>query len=215
MRLDLRSPDIRPPSGKWEPRQSPREIEPTGRYAALICAHQFGVVFSTSARQRAAAGGDVELARARRTLRTPYHVSALVATGRPQVVTAWGADLYTNHAGALNRYSIGLGIEGLYPRDERQRAARHTAHPCSGARAALEAAVPEALSACVDLLREVLPPGARIGLVTHCQSSDDRGADPGELLMRLLVPAAADLGVDLVPDLVWGSGLPWPSSWRP
>jgi hypothetical protein len=215
VRLDLRDPNIRPPSGKWEPRQSPREIEPTGRYAALICAHQFAVVFSTSAQQRAAAGGDVELARARRTLRTPYHVSALVATGRPQVITAWSADLYTNHAGALNRYSIGLGFEGLYPRDERQRSTRHTAPPGSAARRALEAAVPEALSACVELLREVLPSGARIGLVTHCQSSSDRGADPGELLMRLLVPAAEDLGVDLVSDLVWGSGRPWPSSWRP
>lgn len=185
---------------------------------AAILIHQFGTVLGTSPRQREAAGGDIERARARRCVAQPYHVTALCARGTPGVVRNWPVSSYMHHAGPANAWTVGLGIEGRYPRDEAERAERHTAPPGSAALAALEAAAPAALAALASLVRAALDRagagGAAIALVTHRQSSADRAADPGELLLRILLKPALHLGLVPLPDLVVSDGRPWPASWR-
>ena len=209
---DLRGRGLEPPEGKWDPAKSPRGWPwkvPGGRYDGAIMAHQLGCVLGTSARQRAAVGGDRELARVERCLRLPYHAVGLCATGEPRIVGTWRPEIYTWHGGPANAWTAGLGIEGRYPLAESGRLSRHTAPPGSAARAALEVAAPSALRA----LAEVMPAG-RICLITHRQTSSDRGADPGELVIRLLAPQARALGIVAEPDLVLGGGQPWPASWR-
>lgn len=215
--------DALPPAEKWDGRRSPRAFpllpprplrDRGGGVGAVVVVHQLGVALGTTARQRAAAHGDRELARAMRCLKTPYHAVALAATGVPAVVRLWDPRVYTYHAGAANAWSVGLGIEGRYPRDEESRAARHTAPAGSEARRALELAAPAALTDLVGRLREVLPLGLGIGLITHRQSDADRPADPGELCLETILPTALSLGLVIDPDLVINNGRSWPVSWR-
>lgn len=236
--FDFLDEDRFPLSGKWKAEGTPRAFpllmpgpvrtvprsaqelgaRPGQLIGAAILIHQFGTVLGTSPRQREAAGGDIELARARRCVAQPYHVTALCARGTPGVVRNWPVRTYTYHAGSANAWTVGLGIEGRYPRDEAERAERHTAPPGSAALAALEAAAPAALASLASLVRAALDRagagGAAIALVTHRQSSADRAADPGELLLRILLTPALHLGLVPLPDLVVSDGRPWPASWR-
>lgn len=212
MRLDLRGSE--PPAGKWAPGREraipwpePAEI---GGCDALVLVHQTGCVFGTTARQRAQASGDRELARARRLLAHPYHYAALGATGVGQALALWPLRAYTYHANGGNRYAVGLGIEGRWPRFERERAARHLPRP-DAAEALVEAAR-EALAWAVEDLRAA--GAALVGIVTHRQTSGDRLADPGEYLLGALAPSAAGLGCLGIPEWVRDDGKPWPREWR-
>lgn len=210
----MRTRDLRglgaPGEGKWNPAKSPRSFPlgvPGGEFASAIMIHQMGCVLGTSARQRAAAGGDRELARALRCVRAPYHAAALCATGEPQVLLVHDPAAYTYHGNRANGWTVALGVEGRYPLEESGRLARHTAPQGSQAREALFAAAPATLRALADLLPRP------IALVTHRQSSGDRRADPGEIVLVALAPAIRDLGIVALPDLVLDDGAPWPSAW--
>lgn len=236
--FDFLDEDRFPLSGKWKAEGTPRAFpllmpgpvrtvprsaqafgaRPGQPIGAAILVHQFGVVLGTTRRPVEAAQGDVELARARRCGAQPYHVTALCARGAPGLVLNWPVTTYTYHAGSANAWTASLGIEGRYPRDEVDRAGRHTAPPGSAARAALAVAAPAALAQLTRLVRDELDragaTSSAIALVTHRQSDADRAADPGELILQILLGPALELGLVPLPDLVVSDGRSWAPTWR-
>lgn len=213
-RVDLRGGE--PPRERWDPAERraipyPRPAD-IGGHGALVLVHQTDCTWGTTAKQRAAAGGDRELARAQRMRATPYHYGALGVTGVAQAVALWPLEAYTYHANAGNRYAVGLGIEGRWPRAEAERLPRHMPAPGSPGAEAVAEAAREALRWAVE---DLLAAGAgSVALVTHRQTNPARGPDPGEALLEALAPAAAALGVPALPGWVRGRGRPWPTAWR-
>lgn len=178
-------------------RELPLDVEAD----ALICVHQLACTLGVSRGQIEEAGDRAE-ARARRAARLPYHTVVL----RDQIVRVHPWTRYANHAGLLNAPSVGLGVEGHYPRDEQRRRSHHDRLSRDHSRL-----VEHALVLVVDELRSA---GAgRIDLVTHRQASADRAADPGAEILGAVRGVCDRLGVRLQRARVWGDGAPWPDSW--
>jgi hypothetical protein len=78
---------------------------------------------------------------------------------------------------------------------------------------------PELAATCRDVVRWIRDDangrGANIRvLVAHRQSSATRRADPGQEICRdVLVPAAAETGLEFASDAVLGDGKPCPEQW--
>lgn len=203
--VDLRGmPDIlaHNKGRKDQPRPPFRAPTDLGHDAAILV-HQTGVAGIS------ATGDWVEnygaRAREHRMRSWVYHV---VAFGDGVVAVAHSAVRYTYHANQANRFAVAVAIEGLYPRTEREREARHSDLTDEGA---------EAGALAISLARDML---ADLGvkspcIITHRQSSDQRGADPGEVVMqRIVKPAAAFLSIPIAHDYTIGSGRPTPEEWR-
>lgn len=215
--FNFRDEPIQLEAREWRPGIKARE-----RRGA--CAHQWGVEVGTTSENRNRYG-ELE-ALARRAIGTPYHVSAGVTRrAEPFVAVCHPAERYTHHADAGNRGYIGLGVMGLFPEVEARRAARH--YPDLGPagppllRAAMRAAIAQALVVCGEILAELGGTGPW-ELVTHRQTmneaTDDREADPGEWIVEALLTSSAVARGLFIPEpdlvLVDGCGKPWPPEWR-
>jgi hypothetical protein len=177
-----------------------------------VCLHQTATPFSVADYQVKAAGGDRNLALARRALKVACHAMAFRAG-----FYAMTNDLreYIHHAGALNSKSLGLEIEGLYAGIEGNLSTVWggrdpqilTGETIAAARAALTALVEE---------------GRALGMpiryiYAHRQSSAARLSDPGEDIWQevALAHGVANLGLEEAPSAVFGDGNTIPVEWSP
>lgn len=142
--------------------------------------------------------------RKRRVLEWPYHA---VAYSDGDTVLAHDVRLYTYHANALNKRSLGFAVEGEFPAFIGQELARHSAYTegqADGARRGLKRLVEDARAA-----------GCPIKYVlAHRQSSPNRTGDPGQYWFRLLFRFARDeLGLEPLASLTVGGGNTIPPAW--
>lgn len=182
------------------------------RVAAIdsICLHQTAVAFGASSAQIKAAGGDRDLALARRGLDVACHAIAFEGCYAAVAPLAW----HVNHGNGWNARSLGLEVDGLYAglqSDPKtiwggKPPTALTPHRIESARAALRWLVEAGRAAGMPIKR----------IVAHRQSSATRRSDPGQELWRELALWAADeLDVETAPADVLGDGRPVPSSWDP
>jgi hypothetical protein len=184
-----------------------------------IVIHQTGIEFGVSQRAIAAAGGDAQLAKARRALNVACHVMAFRAG---YFVAAHSLTDYVNHAGRLNARSVGLEIEGRYPglQDDPTTIAREDLTTTWGAAPSqlTDATVTAACLAINWLVERGRQGGMPLRkIVAHRQSSSGRRADPGQEIWRRVVLdfAVEELGLVTVPKQRWGDGRPIPVEWDP
>lgn len=177
-----------------------------------ITIHQTAVPYSAAAYQVQAAGGDRELALARRSLQVACHMMAFrggfVAWPNP-------LDWYVYHGNGFNSFELGLEIDGLYPGVI--GGATWSGKPAS------EVTDDVVRAACAAIELMVIE-GRKMGMPiryihAHRQSSATRRDDPGEELWKrvvldFVVPA---LGLITEPARVLpgrnGNGRPIPTQW--
>lgn len=210
----LRKPPRRHPDGTlkqgirlWVPARSPRDMAKVDR----IILHQWGADVSLGAAGRRLVEGGMSPAEAlaQRAKETPYHFQAGAIAGQGFAARVWPPELHTQHAGAENGRSLGVGIFGLFPREDE---APLDAHP--GLALAAQKAIRMAAATMANP-RPLLPSSrpAPPLLVTHSQSTS-KPADPGEWLIRYAVVPLVRAGVVRVePEWSTGSGSPWPAAW--
>jgi hypothetical protein len=187
-----------------------------------VTLHQTAAVYGVTARQIKAAGGDRELALARRASKVACHAMAF----RSGIVVAATPLLWhVNHANGLNEEDLGLEIEGLYAGlddDPDTYPRREDLETTAGARAPCmldERTIAAAREALAWLVSAAALEGMRITHVhAHRQSSPTRRADPGQGLWREVgLWAVRELGLVAEPGRVWqakrGPGRPIPAAW--
>lgn len=155
-----------------------------------------------------------------RALSVPIHAMAF---RDGTVVLPYPVEYCLWHGNGWNARSLGLEIEGHFAgleADPRTRAVRGglDGYHVEGADDLPEAALAAARRAVYELVARGRAAGMPIRyLVTHRQSSEDRRADPGQLIYREvgLAYAVAELGLEALPDAHVGSGRPVPVEWDP
>lgn len=183
-----------------------------------IVIHQTAVEFGVSDRQVKAAGGDVELARAKRALDVACHCMAF---RQGYFVAVHDLEVYVNHAGRFNAGSLGLEIDGRYPglEDDPDTAPREDLKTTwGGTPTKLSAETVRASIAAIGwMVEETARKGGKIRrLVSHRQSSDTRRSDPGEAIwQRVVLPAADKFGLEIDVRSPWRTGRPVPVEWDP
>jgi len=184
-----------------------------------IVVHQTAAEYGVSKRAIANAGGDVELARARRALDVACHVMAF----RPgYFVAAHDLDVYVNHGNRYNSTSFGIEIDGRYPglMDNPDTAAREDITTTWGGNPTTltDTTVRAACAAIGWLVVEGRKAGAPVSkIVSHRQSNNNRRSDPGqEIWQRVVLDFARDeLGLEPVRTSPWREGRPVPLAWDP
>jgi N-acetylmuramoyl-L-alanine amidase len=176
-----------------------------------ITVHQTAVKYGVKDYQIHAAGGDAELALARRSLKVACHVMAFhdgfIAAPNP---LAW----YVYHGNGFNAYELGIEIDGNYPgviggkvwnSNRGGRPTQVTVPLVRAAQAGIE-----------FLVRE----GRKLGMPiehihAHRQSSATRRSDPGEELWKRVVLEYAVQVLGLIPHQaeVLKDGRPVPIEW--
>lgn len=209
--IDLRSEQTNPPKArhKFKPYKGlvlKRDVsDVTG-----ITVHQTAVKYGVAKYQITAAGGDVNLALARRSLSVACHVMAF-----HYGFVAWPNPLewYIYHGNGFNSEDLGIEIDGNYPGVaggktwNNKKPTKVTDSVVNAARAGISL-----------LVRE----GRRLGMPikyihAHRQSSVTRRADPGEELWKRVVLdyCVPVLGLETQPDRVIRRGRPIPKEWDP
>lgn len=165
-----------------------------------IVVHQTGIEFGVSSKQIKAAGGDPVKAKQQRALGVAAHMTVF-NTGH--AVVGNPLDWYVYHAGSLNKRSLGVEIEGLFPQ---QLGSKQLF------KGDLEEAAREGLAWLVEKGRAMGMPLRYI--YAHRQSSMTRDDDPGEEIFRKLVLAFAvpTLGLEIAPDFT-SEGKKLPAAW--
>ena len=166
--------------------------------------HQTACEFGAGRWRLRKAGGDRQKAIAHRALDQPYHAMAFdgfYALGCP-------LDWFTHHGNALNRFTLGLGIDGLYPELEMRRRPKHTRFTerrIESARRALAALVTQGRDAGMPITN----------IVAHRQTNAKKPSDPSQIVWREVVEnyAVAVLGLKPLYDYVDG-GKAIPDSWH-
>jgi hypothetical protein len=206
--LDLRDEQKDPhPKSKT---QGNRTVRRAPSAVTGVTLHQTAVKFSVSSSQIAAAGGDRQLALARRGLNVACHAMAFhdgffVATAP--------LDWYIYHGNGLNSYELGLEVDGLYP--GLRGGSTWNGDPATIPTEASIAAAREALRWLVETGRSM---GMPIEFLhAHRQSSSSRRADPGQELWEAIVLdyAVPVLGLKTRLSDVVGDGRPVPVDWDP
>jgi len=184
-----------------------------------IVVHQTACEFGVSNRAVTAAGGNIELARARRALDVACHA---LAFRHGYFVAAHPLTAYVQHGNRFNDRSLGLEIEGRYAGlvDDPSTVAREDlATTWGGKPTTLDERT--AKTAC-DALAWLVEEAAREGIVirrvvSHRQSSDTRRSDPGQEIWRVVVlDFARDvMGLEVVRVSPWREGRPVPIEWDP
>lgn len=183
-------------------RRNPRVID-------SVVIHQTGIEFGITERQVDRAGGDSDLALARRAKNIPAHAVSFDGF----YVKNYPLSYYGYHAGHLNRKSLGLEIDGLYPgvaNDPNtvwgnKTPTMFTKERMDAARAALRYLVEDGKTAGMDIKY----------IYAHRQSSSTRRSDPGEEIWRKVVLeyAVPVLGLTTRPDFTVGTGRAIPKEW--
>ena len=136
---------------------------------------------------------------AERAAKTAYHVAVSDDGGEVALVKPFL--VYANHGGYANGPSVGMGIEGTWPGEERRRGRKHTQLTPGldrGIRVAMERVLAE-----IDLE----------AFAVHRQSSADRAGDPGEQLFPCMADHARALGLRVDLTTTWHDGRPIPAIW--
>lgn len=176
--------------GRWRCYEERRDLSAI-KYLVL---HQWGA-HASLVRQRGESLEDCAIRRARSTVYTADVFEGDV------IVWAWDPSIVAWSSNGWNRTSVSLSVGGLFPRYEAKRTSAHSdLHD-------FEAGLVRAL----EMMAARFP---GITLVTHCQSSKHRLADPGEALARVAVREAQRLGLPVDFDMVLGTGHPTPLEWR-
>lgn len=208
-KYDLRSEQTNPPN--IEP---PKHRIVSGRVALRLLKNITGVVLHQTATPYGVtdaavdlAGGNRELALARRSLRVACHAMAF----RDGFFTlpcplTW----YVYHGNGFNATTLGIEIEGKYAGEESKKADGDQE---------LDAVVIESARAALKyLVEEARTLGAPVRFIyAHRQSSETRRADPGEAIWKSVAVEYGSevLGLERRPELVMGGGRQLPSSWDP
>jgi peptidoglycan hydrolase-like protein with peptidoglycan-binding domain len=176
-----------------------------------ITVHQTAVPYSVVNYQIQGAGGDENLALARRSLQVACHVMAFrkgfIAAPNP-------LEWYVFHGNApFNTTELGIEIDGRYPGLIGGKTwDKKTASPVT------DTLIQAACAGIEFLVREGRRAGMPIEHIhAHRQSSASRRSDPGEELYRRVVLdyAVAELGLISHPREVFGDGRPVPTEWDP
>lgn len=191
-----------------------------------IVLHQTAVVYQLPAKKSLrdaaikAAGGDPELALAKRASKVACHAMAFRGGF---YVAATPLRWYVNHGNGLNARSLGFETDGLYSGlddDPSTTPKREDLDTTWGRRepSILTAQIVEtAIAGLTWLVTAARAEGMPIRyLFAHRQSSPNRRPDPGEGPWREIgIEAAKRLGLEVLPDLVVTGGRPLPRSWDP
>ena len=218
---DLRNEqDYRYPHGRRKTRMA--GLAPVMRRVEdidTLVLHQTAVEYGVSDRAVREAGGDVELARARRALDAACHVMVF---RKGYYVESHPLLALVSHAGRLNPRSIGLEIEGRYPglMDDPSTLPREDLETTWGGDPTVltEAAVKSACNAIDKIMIRMAELGGRLRYVApHRISSDARRADPGqEPWQRIALDyAVAVHGLEPVNESPWTQGRHVPTEWDP
>ncbi|RZO57408.1 MAG: N-acetylmuramoyl-L-alanine amidase [Sandaracinaceae bacterium] len=187
-----------------------------------VVLHQTACEYGLSNKLIDAAGGDEELALARRGLNVGCHA---IAFRRGFFVATHDLDLHVNHGNRFNATTLGLEIEGHYPglADDPKTVAREDLRVTRGEE--LPGPDERTIETARVALRWLVETGRSMGmpirfLYAHRQSSPTRRADPGEALWKGIAPWAREtLGLELAPRRVFstskGAGRPIPKAWDP
>lgn len=186
-----------------------------------VTVHQTAVIFGSrpSHRRKAARMGDPSLAVALRVAEdVPAHAVAL--PGR--VVLRSPLRAYLEHAGRLNRPSLGLEVEGRFSGllDDPATVADEAARTTWGDVSKLTPLTLEILEAAIEGLYQLVTLGRAEGMpiryvYAHRQSSAARRSDPGAALWIGLRPSFPALGLVERPAFTIGDGRPLPAGWGP
>lgn len=178
-----------------------------------ICIHQMAVTFGIAKHQLRAAGGDRDLAKARRFMRVPAH-ACISRDGFYSIHSDMRAYLYHGHS--FNAFTLGVEIEGNYAGIEDKpwtawkgadNAAEFTEKTLECAKVALE-----------RIVREGREMGMPIKYIyAHRQTYKTKRGDPGGEIWRRLVLeyAVPELGLEVQNEKTWRDGKPIPLEWDP
>ena len=182
-----------------------------------IVVHQTAVRYGITSRMIQAAGGNRDLALARRAQDVACHALAFhngtFATPNPLDWHVW-------HANSLNRSCLGLEIDGRFAglMDDPSTAAREDLRTTWGGEP--NELDEDLLMASCAALKWLVDEGRAQGqpiewIYAHRQSSANRRSDPGEEIWRRLVLdyAVPVLGLKTDPKAVFGDGRPVPLKW--
>ena len=178
-----------------------------------ICVHQTAARFGVSDAAVRAAGGDRELALARRSKGVACHVMAF-ADG----FVAWPnpLDWYVYHGNGFNSDTLGIEIDGDFAglSDVPETAFRKKDNP--------DVLTPELELAAKRAIKLLVEEGRKAGMdikyiYAHRQSSPTRRSDPGEEIWKKIVLdyAVNELGLETKPALIRKKGYTIPSQWDP
>lgn len=196
-----------------------RTVRRDPRLVTTIMVHQTAVNFGVGKAALRRAGGDRDLALARRALRIPAHAVAF-----RQGFATLGHPLrsYVHGGGVANAWCLHLEIEGLYSglQDDPET------QPDEARMTTWRRREPDAFSGPIvcsarSALWRLVSEGRRMGMpirriIAHRQTSATRRSDPGEAIWRRLVLdyAVPCLGLATEPERTWGTGRPIPVAWQ-
>lgn len=194
---------------KWKMGRNGLVVMRNARNITGVTIHQTAVEFGVSNQQLKAAGGDVQLALARRGLDVACHSISFDGFFARTTPLAY----YVYHGNGFNGFELGLEIDGLYPGVvggrtwNREPPTKLTEGRVFAARAAMKDLVTRG--------REANQPIRY--LHAHRQSSETRRSDPGEALWKAVVLeyAVPVLKLELNQSRVLRDGRPVPKEWDP
>jgi hypothetical protein len=187
-----------------------RTVRRAVRAVTGVTIHQTAVEYGVAQYQINAAGGDEELALARRSLKVACHAMAF---RRGFYTLSAPLDWLIYHGNGFNDTTLGLEIDGNYPglrggtTWNGKPATTLSDETVLAARAALYALVHEGRSLGMPITQ----------LYAHRQSSKTRRSDPGQELWEAVVLdyAVPELGLVLDQSRVLRDGYPVPVEWDP
>jgi hypothetical protein len=183
-----------------------------------ITIHQTGVLYSVNDRQIAAANGDERLALANRAKKIAAHAVSFDGFFTKTYPLEW----YIYHGNGLNRKTLGLEIDGLYPGLLDKPETVELEHLTSIWKGTATDLIDRRVKSARAALRYLVDEGRKLGMpikyiYAHRQSSATRRSDPGEELWRKVVEeyAVPELGLETRPTFTTGSGRVIPDDWAP
>lgn len=215
--VDLRDEQPNPPlpvngKVKWKIQRG-KVVERDPTIIDGITVHQTAVRFSVGAPAIKAAGGDRQLALARRSKGVACHTMAFadgfVAVPNP---LTW----YVYHGNGFNAKTLGIEIDGDFVglMNDPTTAYRKKTNP--------DVLTPELRAAACRGIKFLVDEGRKQGMpikyiYAHRQSSPTRRSDPGEQIWWEVVIqyAVKELGLEMKPGLIQDKGYNIPKQWDP
>jgi hypothetical protein len=181
-----------------------------------ITLHQTGVLYSVNDRQIAAANGDERLALATRAKKIAAHAVSFDGF----FTKTYPLSFYVYHGNGLNRRTLGLEVDGLYPGLLDKPDTIELEHLTSLWKGTATTLTDRRVESARAALRYLVDEGRKLGmpirfLYAHRQASATRRSDPGEEIWRRVVTqyAVPDLGLEVRPAFTTGTGRVIPEDW--